>query len=41
MDYVDGCHQLENIYFRGVKQCKYVTGTEGEQIELNLKGELR
>lgn len=36
MDYVDGCQQLENIYFRGVKQCKYVTGTEGEQIKLEL-----
>ena len=41
MDYVDGCQQLENIYFRGVKQCKYVTNNQGKQIELNLKGELR
>ena len=31
-----GCHQLENPYFRGVKKCKYVTGTEGEQIKLEL-----
>lgn len=31
-----GCQQLENIYFQGVKQCKYVTGTEGEQIKLEL-----
>ena len=31
-----GCQQLENIYFRGVKQCKYVTGTEGEQNKLEL-----
>lgn len=31
-----GCQQLENIYFRGVKQCKYVTGTKGEQIKLEL-----
>lgn len=36
MDYVDGCQQLENIYFRGVKQCKYVTDTEEEQIKLDL-----
>ena len=36
MDYVGGCQQLESIYFRGVKQCKYVTDTEGEQIKLEL-----
>lgn len=36
MDYVDGCQQLESVYFKGVKKCKYVTDTAGEQIKLDL-----
>jgi hypothetical protein len=41
MNYVDGCQQLDNIYFRGVKQCKYVTGIEGEQNKLELNKQER
>lgn len=40
MDYVDGCQQLESVYFRGVKKCKYVTDTEGKQIKLDLEKEI-
>ena len=41
MNYVDGCQQLDNIYFRGVKQCKYVTGIEWEQNKLELNKQER
>lgn len=33
-----GCQQLEMPYFRGTKNCKYVTNTDENQIKLNLDG---
>lgn len=40
MDYAGGCQQLESVYFRGVKQCKYVTDVGGKQIKLDLEKEI-